>query len=107
MNRGAVYWVNLEDTHPPEFGKKRPALIVSNSEQNQILPTVVVLPISSRKPEIWPLRLEVVLGKGRSSYVVIPGIRQVAKTRLLECIAVLPEMIMNRVSEAVELYLQD
>lgn len=58
MIRGSMYWINLEDSHPPEFGKTRPAVVLSNSEQNAILPTLVAIPLSSRPPEIWPLRLE-------------------------------------------------
>ncbi|KAB2647661.1 MAG: type II toxin-antitoxin system PemK/MazF family toxin [Verrucomicrobia bacterium] len=31
MKRGTVVWVNLSDAHPPEMGKLRPAVILSNS----------------------------------------------------------------------------
>src|SRR3990172_2093101 len=82
MKRGSIYWVNLEAGSPPEFGKVRPGLIVSNSDQNSILKSVVILPLSTQSPEIWPLRLEIQMPKGKSSFVVIPGIRQVSKTRL-------------------------
>ena len=34
MKRGTIAWINLEPGSPPEFGKTRPALIVSNSSQN-------------------------------------------------------------------------
>ena len=50
MIRGSIHWVNLEDTHPPELGKTRPALVLSNTEQNAVLSTVVVVPISTRPP---------------------------------------------------------
>ena len=52
MTRGSVYWINLENQTPPEFGKIRPALIISNSEQNLMLSTLVVIPISSTGEEI-------------------------------------------------------
>jgi len=29
VKRGTVCWVNLGTTHPPEFGKKRPGVVVS------------------------------------------------------------------------------
>lgn len=108
MTRGAVYWVNLEDTQPPEFGKIRPALILSNSEQNAILGTVVVVPISTRPPHIWPLRLELPsLPKLKKSYAVIPGIRQVNKNRLVESAGVLPEEFLSGVLQALTAYLGD
>ena len=37
--RGAEVWVSLEDAHPPELGETRPAVVVSNSEQNTSLPS--------------------------------------------------------------------
>jgi mRNA-degrading endonuclease toxin of MazEF toxin-antitoxin module len=46
MIRGMVVWVDLTDATPPEMGKKRPAVIVSNSEQNLSLDSVVAVPLS-------------------------------------------------------------
>lgn len=107
MKRGSIYWVNLEPTSPPEFGKVRPGLVVSNSEQNIRLPTVVILPISSRGPEIWPLRLGFRMPRGKASFVVIPGLRQVSKARLQEVIGLAPSPFMEKVEEALLAYLRD
>jgi mRNA-degrading endonuclease toxin of MazEF toxin-antitoxin module len=108
VTRGTVVWVNLEDTHPPEMGKTRPAVIVSNSEQNAILGTVVVVPVSSRPPEIWPLRIELPpMGKRKKSYAVVPGIRQVNKGRLLDSIGRVPEAFLTELSAAIDAYLGD
>lgn len=106
MKRGSIYWVNLEPAHPPEFGKTRPCLVLSNSEQNEILLSVVVVPLSSKAPEIWPLRLEVKVNKNRS-YLIIPGIRQIAKKRILDFIASLSVDDLIRVEEALNTYLSD
>ncbi len=107
MNRGAIYWINLEDATPPEFGKTRPAVIVSNTDQNEILKTVVVIPFSSQSPEIWPLRIPFTLNKLKKSYAVIPGIRQVAKERLYQFIDVLDGKKLDILDEALQLYLSD
>ena len=107
MKRGSIYWINLEPTTPPEFGKIRPGLIVSNTEQNIRLPTVVILPLSTRSPEIWPLRLEFKMPLGKTSFAVIPGIRQVNKTRLQEMIGLAPPSFLQRVDEALAAYLRD
>ena len=107
MKRGTVVWVNLEDMHPPEFGKTRPCLVCSNSSQNELLDTVVVLPISSRAPEIWPLRIKLPSLLGKTSFVVIPGIRQIMKSRILSTIALCPEEFMSKVEEAMGIYLGD
>lgn len=106
MKRGSLYWVNLEPSAPPEFGKVRPCLILSNSEQNSKLSSIVVVPLSSKAPEIWPLRVEINLLK-KKSFAVIPGLRQVSKTRFTELIGVLPSHEMNRIDEAIALYLND
>ncbi len=109
MKRGTIYWVNLEPTHPPEFGKMRPGLVISNTEHNIRLPTVVILPISSQAPEIWPLRLKLKMpeGGGKDSFVVIPGIRQVSKTRLHEIIGLVSSTVLIKIDEAVKAYLAD
>ncbi len=108
MRRGTVVWVNLEDAHPPEMGKTRAAVLVSNAQQNEVLTSVVIVPLSSRAPAIWPLRVEVPATETlQRSYAVVPGIRQVAKTRLLHAEGVLPALVLERLSEAVAAYLSD
>jgi len=106
MNRGSIYWINLEPSHPPEFGKVRPCLVISNTEQNQHLSTVVVVPISSKAPEIWRLRLKILI-KNKDSFVVIPGIRQVAKQRLLDRISILSVSNLESIDDALRAYLGD
>jgi mRNA interferase MazF len=106
MTHGTVIWVNLGETQPPEFGKLRPGLIVSNSEQNQVLDTVVVIPLSTRPPEIWPLRLRLSTAlKAKPSFAVIPGIRQVSKARLMDIIARMPKDFMDQIQDALAAYL--
>ena len=107
MKRGTFCWVNLEPASPPEFGKVRPALVVSNSEQNAVLQTVVVIPLSTQPGEIWPLRLKVVLPGGKLSYAVLPGIRQIHKARITEIIGLSPADFMAKLDVALSAYLKD
>lgn len=108
MKRGTVVWVNLEDAHPPELGKTRPAVVVSNTEHNASLPSVVVVPLSSRAPAIWPLRFPIPpIGKLKRSFAVTPGVRQVAQTRVLRSEGLLPPHVLNALSDALEAYLRD
>lgn len=108
MKRGTIVWVSLEDTYPPEMGKTRPAVILSNTEQNEILSTVVLIPLSSRSPEIWPLRVQLKSRpKLKTSFAVIPGIRQVSKSRLIQEIGLLSESEIAKLKEALDLYLMD
>ena len=107
MRRGAIYWINLGATSPPEFGKTRPGLVVSNSVQNGILDSVVVVPLSTNPGEIWPLRIRVDGAMNEASFAVLPGIRQVSKTRLVGFIAFASPEFMQRLDEALLLYLSD
>lgn len=108
MTRGSVHWVNLEDADPPEMGKTRPAVIVSNSEQNAVLDTVVVVPLSTRAPAIWPLRIELpAAGKRKRSFAIVAGIRQVDKRRLLGALGTAPEGFLEDLTRAIVAYLGD
>jgi mRNA-degrading endonuclease toxin of MazEF toxin-antitoxin module len=107
LRRGAAYWINLEPADPPELGKVRPAIVVSNAIYNDRLDSVVVVPLSSQTPEIWPLRLRVELRGMKTSYAVIPGIRQISKTRLHKSIGQASEAVMARIGEALTLYLAE
>ena len=107
MRRGAIYWINLGVTSPPKFGKTRPGLVVSNSVQNGILDSVVVVPLSTNPGEIWPLRIKLDGPLHEASFAVLPGIRQVSKTRFLDFIAFAPPEFMQRLDEALSLYLSD
>jgi mRNA-degrading endonuclease toxin of MazEF toxin-antitoxin module len=107
MKRGTVLWVNLSDAHPPEMGKIRPAVVLSNSVLNSRLSTVVAVPLSSQAGEIWPLRIQVLAGGRKPSYAVIPGLRQVAKARLLDVLTVLRPTDLKRIESAVREYLSD
>ena len=108
LNRGDVVWVDLSDASPPEMGKRWPCVVVSNSVQNQPLDTLVVVPLSSRPPELPPLRIRVdtpALKKG--SFAVVPGLRQVKKARLLGGAGKLTRADMQRLERAVLAYLAD
>lgn len=107
MNRGTVYRLNLEPAAPPEFGKVRPGLVLSNTVQNEHLDSVAVVPLSSRAPEIWPLRIRIDVPGLVPSFAVVPGVRQVAKGRFLELVGTLSPADLQRVTDAIRLYLGD
>ncbi len=107
MKAGSVYWINLEPAQPPELGKVRPAIVVSNEIYNERLDSVVVIPLSTRAPEIWPLRLRITVRGLKASFAVVPGVRQVSKARLHELIGPLAAEALDRVREALGLYLGD
>ena len=108
MTRGAVIWVDLTDATPPEMGKRRPAVVVSNSVQNLALDSVVAVPLSSRAPEILPLRVKVdASGLKAAAYAVVPGIRQLKKSRILGAAGHLKAADLKILDESIRAYLSD
>jgi mRNA-degrading endonuclease toxin of MazEF toxin-antitoxin module len=85
----------------------RPCIVVSNSEQNSVLETVVVVPLSSQAPEIWPLRVALVAPTLKKSFAVQPGIRQVSKRRVTKTVGVLHPSELEKLDEALSTYLRD
>lgn len=107
MKRGTICRVSLEPVSPPELGKTRPAIVVSNPDQNLVLQSMVVIPLSSHTPEIWPLRLRLELPPGKTSYAILSGIRQVSKVRIQQVAGLARAADMDRLDEAIALYLGD
>ena len=105
MKRGTVVWVDLSDTTPPEMGKIRPGVVISGVAHNEALATVVVIPTSSLAPEIWPLRVAVGRFAGKDCYAVVPGIRQVRKSRLRGVIGQLSPDNLALLDSGVDAYL--
>lgn len=105
MKRGTVVWVNLSDATPPEMGKTRPGVVISDAMHNEALATVVVVPTSSLAPEIWPLRVAIGRFAGKDSYAIIPGMRQVRKGRLRGVIGQLSPDELARIDSGVTAYL--
>lgn len=83
MNRGEVYWVNLDPTVGSEIQKKRPCVLLGANPINQARRTVVVVPLSSAGPVRPPLTVAVRC-LGRAAVAVCDQIRAVDKSRLLE-----------------------
>ena len=108
LMRGTVVWVDLSDASPPEMGKRRPAVIVSNSAHNLTLGTVVAVPLSSQAPEIFPLRVRLrTSGTKASGFAVVPGIRQLKKSRILRVAGKASPPDMAALDEAIREYLAD
>jgi mRNA interferase MazF len=81
INRGDVYWVNLDPTIGTEIRKTRPALIVSPDDLNRALPRVIIAPLTSKGQSLG-CRPEVVFD-GREARILLDQIRSVDKARLV------------------------
>lgn len=81
MNRGDVYWVNLNPTKGSEINKARPCVLVGATPINQARHTVVVIPLSSSAKAIPPITISVSC-LGKQVTAICDQIRTVDKSRL-------------------------
>jgi mRNA interferase MazF len=83
LNRGNVYWVDLDPTRGSEIRKMRPCVLVGATPINQARRTVVVVPLSTvgkpRPPIVVPVSC-----LGKQGVAVCDQIRAVDKTRLIK-----------------------
>ena len=60
LNRGDIVIVNLYPKKGDEVGKIRPAVIISGDDENSILDTVIILPLSSNTlDDMFPYRIRI------------------------------------------------
>ena len=81
MNRGDVYWVNLDPTMGSEINKLRPCVLVGATPINQARRTVVVVPLSISATVRPPITISVSC-LGKQVTAVCDQIRTVDKSRL-------------------------
>jgi mRNA interferase MazF len=83
--RGAVVLANLDPTIGSEQSGRRPVLVVSNEDANQILPNVTVLPLTSTQRQLYPSEVLLpagIAGQPRDSIAMAHQIRTISKQRL-------------------------
>jgi mRNA interferase MazF len=99
MNRGDVYWVDLNPTKGSEI-KKRPCVIISASPINRARNTIIVVPLSTAAR----VRPPIVIGVeclGKKVAAVCDQIRTVDKSRLSESAGHLSEKDMDTLDESL------
>jgi len=83
MNRGDIYWVNLDPTKGAEIKKLRPCVVISATPINKARHTVVIVPLSTSATVRSPLVIGVnCLNKAVAA--VCDQIRAVDKSRLVK-----------------------
>ena len=106
VERGSIYWVNLDLTEGSEIGKTRPAVVISNNINNQLSDTVTIIPITSSIGKIYPF--EVFIPRGivsNESKAKANQIRTIDKKRIKDLIGKIPDGIMKEIEKAVKIHL--
>jgi mRNA interferase MazF len=92
--RGDIVTVNLNPKKGDEVGKIRPAIILSGDDENAILDTMILMPLSTdliEEMEPYRMRLKKRGGLKHDSDVLINHIRTLSKNRIGEKIATISE----------------
>lgn len=104
LNRGDIVIVNFYPKKGDEVGKIRPAVIISGNEENNILDTVILLPLSTDLLDnMFPYRVRISKRDKlkQNSDILINQIRTLSKTRIKEKIAKLTSSEYETVLEAL------
>lgn len=83
MNRGDIYWVDLNPTIGSEINKARPCVLVGATPINQARRAIVVVPLSTSSKAKPPITISVSC-LGKQVTAVCDQIRTVDKSRLRE-----------------------
>ena len=84
FNRGDIVIVNLYPKKGDEVGKIRPAVIISGNEENSILDTVILMPLSTDLiDDMSPYRMRLCARENlkEDSDILINQIRTLSKIR--------------------------
>jgi mRNA interferase MazF len=85
LNKGDIVGINLNPKKGDEVGKVRPCIIISDNESNQILDTIIVVPLSTQlidNMSPYRLRLKKRDQLDKDSDILINHIRTISKKRV-------------------------
>jgi len=102
LNRGDIVIVNLYPKKGDEVGKIRPAVIISGDEENSILDTVILIPLSTDLiDDMTPyrMRLDARENLKEDSDILVNQVRTLSKIRIRDKIAKLTHDEYNQLSE--------
>ena len=106
--RGEIWLVSLEPVTGHEIGKTRPALVISNDQNNQFADTVTVLPITSKTGKIYPFETPLLKEEGWipvDSKVKSNQIRTIDKKRLVKLLSSVSQEKLKQVEQSLLIHL--
>ena len=104
LNRGDICLINFNPSKGGEIGKLRPAIIMSNTEENSILDTCIVIPLSTViEKDALPYRYTITKREDlqKNSDACIYEIRSLSKTRIKEKLSSLSKKEIEIIQKAI------
>ena len=100
IERGEVYWVNLDPSVGGEIRKTRPAIVLSNNAANTHLNRVQVVPVTSNTNRLYPGEAFVILNAQKRK-AMAAQLTTASKLRFGKKLGTLSKEEMDRVEAAV------
>jgi mRNA interferase MazF len=100
VQRGSIWWVDLDPTRGAEIRKTRPAVLLSADGLNRARRTVVVVPLSTG-PEPHPPIIVATPSVGAGSVAICDQLRAVDKTRLTRLVGTMAREDLRAVEGGV------
>src|SRR5438552_4178847 len=105
VERGEIWWVNLDPAIGREIKKRRPCVVISANEVNRVRATPVVIPLTT-SPEAAPPIVLSVPSAGKDSVAVLDQIRAVDKKRFVSHVGNLAAADLQNLEMAAKQVLQ-
>ncbi|MGD0434041.1 MAG: type II toxin-antitoxin system PemK/MazF family toxin [Acetobacteraceae bacterium] len=100
LQRGSIWWVDLDPTRGAQIRKQRPAVVLSADGLNRIRRAVVVVPLSAGLAPRPPI-IVVVSSAGKDSVAVCDQLRAVDRTRFIRLSGTLSRADLRAVEAGV------
>jgi mRNA interferase MazF len=104
IERGQIWWINLDPTVGSQIRKTRPCVVFTANEANEHRRTPVVVPLSASPDEAFPYVVSVP-SAGKDSVAVTDQIRAVDKRRFVRCSGRLKADDIGEIETALKLVL--
>lgn len=100
MNRGDIYWIDLNPITGSEINKQRPCVLVGATPINQARHTVIVVPLSTSAKPRSPITI-LVSCLNKQVTAVCDQIRTVDKSRLKGLIGTLSDKDLSSLDDSL------
>ncbi len=104
IERGDLFWANLDPTIGVEIQKIRPVIVVSNNAINRYSQLVIVLPITTNLNRFSPSHVLLPKGEGglqQDSKVLTEQIRALDQQRLVNKIGTVSQQFLRLIEKAM------
>ncbi len=104
LSKHAIHLVDFNPAKGGEIGKLRPAILMSADEDNALLATVIVIPLSTHiEPDALPYRFTLMPREKleRPSDACINEIRALSRSRIKEKIATITPQEAKTITQAL------